>query len=255
MTAITNGEQTPARETVPKRVPLEEAAILLAEQYRLLVAPDQIVELRALGVQRNGGRPHTEAGFFDHDHLLDLAKAALRVTPYAKGVYFTLNPLHPDLLARRCNRIAWANEGELAKDKDVLTRRWLLIDADPIRDPLVSASEEEKAAAQKTILDVREFLRSRSWPDPLLADSGNGYHLLYPIDLPADDGGVVERILHTLARRFNSDQVKIDESVCNPARICKLPGTLARKGDDTPTRPHRRAKLLEGPCSDPNPFA
>jgi hypothetical protein len=250
----TNGQQTPARETVPKRASLEEAAALLAEQYRLLVAPDQIVELRALGVQRHGARPHTEAGFFDHDHLLDLAKTALRVTPYAKGVYFTLNPLHPDLLARRCNRTDWANEGELAKDKDILARRWLLIDADPVRDPLISASEEEKAAAHRSILDVREFLRSRFWPDPLLADSGNGYHLLYPIDLPADDSGMVERILRALAHRFDNDHVQIDRSVFNPSRICKLPGTLARKGDDTPKRPHRRAKLLEGPCSEPNPF-
>lgn len=245
----TNREQTPAR----KSVSWQEDAALLAEQYRLLIAPGQVVELRALGVQRNGGRPHTEAGFFDHDHLLDLAKTALRVTPYAKGVYFTLNPLRPDLLARRCNRIDWANEGELAKDKDVLARRWLLIDADPSRDPLVSATDEEKGVASHTILDLREFLRSRSWPDPLLADSGNGYHLLYHIDLPANDGGVVERILRALAQRFDNDRVKIDQTVFNPSRICKLPGTLARKGDSTPTRPHRRAKLLEEPCSEPSP--
>jgi hypothetical protein len=250
----TNGEQTLARDSANNRVSPEEAAALLAEQYRLLIAPDQVVELRALGVQRNGGRPHTEAGFFDWDHLLDLAKIALRVTPYAKGVYFTLNPLNLDLLARRCNRIAWANEGELTKDKDVLARRWLLIDADPVRDPLVSATNQEKVAAYRTILDMCDFLRGRSWPDPILADSGNGYHLLYPIDLPADDGRVVERILHALANRFDSDEVKIDQTVFNPARICKLPGTLARKGDDTPTRPHRRAKLLEAPCFEPNPF-
>jgi len=27
--------------------------------------------------------------------------------------------------------------------------------------------------------------------------------------------------------------------VFNPARICKLYGTLSRKGDSTPERPHR----------------
>lgn len=246
---VANVEQIPTREKLSP----EEAALLLAEQYRLLVAPGQVVELRALNVQRGGGRPHVEAGFFDSDHLIEMAKTALRISRYAKGVYFTLNPVHPDLLARRCNRIGWANEGELAKDKDVLHRRWLLIDADPIRDPLISASDGEKANAHRTILDVREFLRGRFWPDPILADSGNGYHLLYPIDLPAQDGSVVERILHALAQRFDSACVKIDQSVFNPARICKLPGTLARKGDSTPTRPHRRAKILEAPCSEPNP--
>src|SRR5262249_22984948 len=160
------------------------------------------------------------------DHLVDLAEAALRVTPHAKGVYVTLNPLNPDLLARRCNRIAWANEGELAKDKDVLCRRWLLVDADPVRDPLISATEAEKDAAWQPLQAVRASLAGRHWPDPVVADSGNGYHLLYRIDLPADDGGQVERILKTLAARFDSAQVQIDQKVFNPARICKLPGTL-----------------------------
>lgn len=253
MTTAPPQSGTPAAPSSQLLLP-QEAVALLAEQYRLLVAPGQIVELRALDVKRGGGRPHTEAGFFDYEHLADMAKTALVISRSAKGVYFTLNPLHPDLLARRCNRIAWANEGELAKDKDVLARRWLLVDADPVCDPLISATEQEKAAAHQIILEVREFLRSRSWPDPLLADSGNGYHLLYPIDLPANDGGVVERILRALAQRFDNAQLKIDRSVYNPARICKLPGTLACKGDDTPTRPHRRAKLLEGPCSEPTPF-
>src|SRR5262249_12683439 len=121
------------------------------------------------------------------------------------------------------------------------------IDADPVRDPLISATDGEKAAALDTALAVREFLRARQWPEPVLADSGNGFHLLYRVDLPAADGGFVERVLKALARQFDSDRVKIDQSVFNPARICKLPGTLARKGDPTPTRPHRRAALLEVP--------
>jgi hypothetical protein len=230
-----------------KPMTLDEAA-LLVPQYRLLIEPGQVVELRALDVKGNG-RPHTEAGFFDSDHLLQMARAALQVTKRAKGVYFTLNPLQPDLLARRCNRIDWAGEGELAKDKDVLRRRWLLIDADPVRDPLISSTDEEKAVALHTVGAVRDYLRSRAWPDPILADSGNGYHLLYRVDLPADDGACVERILRALAARFNNDQIKIDQKVFNPSRICKLPGTMARKGDSTDRRPHRRAQLLEIPNS------
>ena len=230
-----------------KRLSLDEKAARLAEMYAALIAPGQVVELRALDVRRGNGRPHTEAGFFDAGHLADMAKAALQVSPLAKGVYFTLNPLNPDLLARRCNRIDYASEGELAKDKDVLSRRWLLVDADPVRDPLISATDVEKAAARQTVEAVRDFLHARSWPEPVLADSGNGFHLLYPVELPADDGGLVERILRALAQRFDSERVKIDQKVFNPARICKLPGTWARKGDNTPDRPHRRAWLLEVP--------
>lgn len=176
-----------------------------------------------------------------------MAKAALRISRSAKGVYYTLNPLKPDLLARRCYRLDWAGEGELAEDRDVLVRRWLLVDADPIRDPLISATDAEKMLARQTVQDVRDFLRGHSWPEPLLADSGNGYHLLYRVDVPADDGGVVAGVLRALAQRFDTDRVKIDQSVFNPARICKLPGTFARKGDHTLLRPHRRARLLEVP--------
>jgi hypothetical protein len=225
----------------------------LAALYRRLLAPDQVVELRAVGVQRGSGKPHVEAGFFDTAHLPDMAKAALDLTKVAKGVYFTLNPLNPALLARRCNRTAWANEGELAKDKDVLARRWLLVDADPARDPLVSATDAEKAEAMAVAFDVREHLRGRGWPDPVLADSGNGYHLLYRVDLPAADMGAVERVLRALAAKFDTPRVKIDQTVFNPARICKLPGTLARKGDSTPDRPHRRARIVEYPTPDREP--
>lgn len=223
---------------------------LLAELYGRLLAPDQVVELRALDVRRGNTRPHVEAGFFDTAHLREMAKAALDLTRLAKGVYFTLNPLDPALLARRCNRTAWADAGELAKDKDVLARRWLLVDADPIRDPLVSATDAEKAEAKVVTLDVREHLRGRGWPDPVLADSGNGFHLLYRIDLPAADGGQVERLLRALAAKFDTPRVKIDQTVYNPGRICKLPGTMARKGDSTPDRPHRRALVLECPTPD-----
>jgi hypothetical protein len=169
------------------------------------------------------------------------------VTPHARGVYATLNPLRPDLLARRCNRLDWAREGELAGDKDVLARRWLLVDAAPVRDPHVSSTDDEKARARDTAHAVRDHLRSHGWPDPLLADSGNGYHLLYRVDLPAADGGALERVLRGLAARFETAHVKIDRKVFNPGQICKLPGTLARKGDHTPSRPHRRARLFEVP--------
>ena len=129
----------------------------------------------------------------------------------------------------------------------MLKRRWLLVDADPVRDPLISATNIEKAAAYDTILEVRSYLQSKGWSDPILADSGNGYHLLYRVDLPADDGRTVERILQALATRFDNDHVKIDKSVFNPSRICKMPGTMARKGDKVPNRPHRPAQVLKVP--------
>ena len=50
-----------------------------------------------------------------------------------------------------------------------------------------------------------------------------------------------------LADRFDDDRVAVDKSVHNPSRIWKLYGTLASKGDDTPSRPHRMARVLQQP--------
>jgi P4 family phage/plasmid primase-like protien len=218
----------------------------VADRLRLFFAPGDVAELRALGVKRGPGKPHIEAGFFDHDHLQDMAAAALKLESVAKGVYFTLNPLKPAILARRRNRVDYAEDQ--AGDKDVLARKWLLVDADPVRAVSnISATAEEKAAAWEVVNEVRNYLAGEDWPDPILADSGNGFHLLYRIDLPAEDGELVRRCLEALAALFDTDQVQIDRTVFNPARITKLYGTLARKGDDAPERPHRRSGILHVP--------
>jgi hypothetical protein len=215
---------------------------------RILIAEDQVTELRALGVQKGRERPHVESGFFDAHHLQVMAEAAYDLSADSKGVYFVMNPLKPDILARRANRVGYANDGELASDKDVTGRRWLLIDADPVRDRFISATDAEKQAALDVVRKVKADLAADGWPAPVFNDSGNGGHLLYRIDLPADDGGTVQGILQALAAKYDTDAVHIDKSVFNPARICKLPGTLARKGDDVKERPHRWAKVLEVPA-------
>lgn len=42
---------------------------------------------------------------------------------------------------------------------------------------------------------------------------------------------------------FSNEQVKVDTTNYNPARICKLYGTLAQKGSNTSVRPHRMARI------------
>ena len=43
------------------------------------------------------------------------------------------------------------------------------------------------------------------------------------------------------------DQVDVDLTVFNPARIWRIPGTMNCKGDDVKTRPHRMAQILSAP--------
>jgi hypothetical protein len=92
-------------------------------------------------------------------------------------------------------------------------------------------------------------LRDQGWPEPVVGDSGNGYHLLYRIDLPNDRGSLelVKGVLEALAFKFSDEAVEVDTTTCNAARIWKLYGTTARKGDDAGDRPHRRSRLLKVP--------
>ena len=65
---------------------------------------------------------------------------------------------------------------------------------------------------------------------------------------PARAGqGLVRRCLAALAKRFDTAEVQVDKSVYNPARICRLYGTRARKGTATNDRPHRLSKILGNP--------
>jgi hypothetical protein len=47
------------------------------------------------------------------------------------------------------------------------------------------------------------------------------------------------------ATRCGADDVVVDLTVFNAARITKLYGTMTCKGDSTTDRPHRRSRVLE----------
>lgn len=218
--------------------------------------PSAVFEIRALECTPPGFRTtRTFGGYFSVSQIDKAADAAAHLTKpasmggcNAKAVYFTLNPVLPDLLARRSNRVDLLPPRESStSDREIISRRWMLVDCDPKRPSGVSSSPAEQQAAESTSIAIRDHLTSIGWPLPIEADSGNGRHLLYRINLPADDGGIIQRCLQALAARFSSPAVDVDTSVFNPARICKLYGTYSRKGDSTEQRPHRRSRITQGP--------
>ena len=175
-----------------------------------------------------------------------LAQGAAHYSGEGPGVYFTLNPVNPDLLARADNRvIKYARE--TTADKDILKRRWFPIDFDAKRPAGISSCDVEHEAALDRARACREWLGSQGWPDPIFADSGNGAHLLYRIVLPSEDRQLVAKSLKALAAKFDDTEVIVDVGNHNPARIWKIYGTLAAKGDSVPERPHRLARILDGP--------
>jgi hypothetical protein len=208
----------------------------------LILEPSAVGELRVLETRRDG----TASGYFDDPDVLTRETAAW--SGQAPGVYVTLNRITPALIARAHNRMKLRAK-QTTSDRDVLRRRWLGIDGDPVRPAGISATDAEKAAALDRVQAVRVWLLSEGWPEPILADSGNGGHLLLRIDLPNDAPStkMIERCLEALAFRFDDDHVLVDQSVFNASRIWKIYGTVAAKGDPTAERPHRLAKLLNVP--------
>lgn len=230
-------------EQVDWRALIQDALAVLYEQ-------GQVVELR---IPKVDNKKRTDSGYFTDMGML--AAAAAKYDGRAAGVYITLNPVEPALLARAKNHIReWA---ELTtSDEYIAQRRWLPIDCDPKvngkkRPAGVSSTDAEHQAAIEKAQAIQDWLSAAGWPDPIVADSGNGGALLYRVDLPNDkeSADLIAACLKALAARFDDQTADIDTAVFNAARIWKLYGTLAGKGDSTVERPHRRAGLLTVPES------
>ncbi len=221
----------------------DKNAILAA--LGVLFTPDDVIELRAFPK----GRKRTDAGYFDGQHWPEPAEQAERLSASGAAVYVTLNPVDPQLLSRYSNRIE-AFATATTTDKQVTRRRWLLIDLDPARPSGTSATDEQLGAAKAKARAVYKHLDGIGWPTPLVAESGNGMHLLYAADLPNDDEStaLVKAVLLALGERFDDAQIKVDRTVFNAARIVKLYGTVANKGDHTTAAPWRLSKLVDTPA-------
>jgi hypothetical protein len=215
-----------------------------------LVRPDDVHELRALGVPQGRNFITVVSGYYGDSGALARDAEKLDAAG-AKGVYLTLNPCVRSLLARRANRCAAIREKDATTgDRDILRRTRLLVDLDPVRPSGISSTDLEHQAALSRAARIAEWLTGAlGWPAPTTLDSGNGTQLLYAVDLPNDAGALqlVEGCLHALAARFGDELVAVDTTVGNASRIIRLPGGLNRKGDDTLDRPHRRASIISLP--------
>lgn len=214
---------------------------------RALHRPGDVFEIRALNTPINlrSNFNTTHSGYFDDPELAAKAVAGLERLR-GPAVYVTLNPCQPDLIARARNRIR-AKAQATTTDDQIVRRRWLLVDIDPRRPSGLSSTDPEMHSALALADEIREYLAGQGWPVPIHGMSGNGAYLLYRIDLPADDVGLVKRVLKALDGRFSNEHANVDTSTFNPARIVKILGTWARKGDDfkgtaqAEPRPHRQS--------------
>ena len=211
----------------------------IVEVLNILFRSGQVVELRIPNHPRSNA---TTAGYFDD--FDELAAAAASYSETAPGIYVTLNEINPALLARKNNRVEeWIKQ--TTSDGDVIRRRWLPLDFDPKRPSGIPATDAEHETAQHRARECRKWLDGLGLPLPVVGDSGNGAHLLVPIDLPNDDESkrLVERCLQAVNFHFSDEVVEVDTKVYNAARIWKLYGTLNAKGDGAENRPHRKSRI------------
>lgn len=205
-----------------------------------VLKPDhQLFEVRILGADKR----NVLSGYFtDCDVLID----ALRHAPLSgTNIYITLNKVN-EALYSRIQKDRFVKNVNTTTDTEIDRYEWLFIDLDPIRPANISSSDKELQMAADLMGKVKDYMHGLGFMDPVEAASGNGYHLLYRIDLPVSlpHKQLLENCLSVLADLFNNADVKIDTVNFNPARICKLHGTLAQKGANTANRPHRMSKLL-----------
>ncbi len=214
---------------------------------RILFKPDQVVELRAIGSSGlKAKKTFILSGYYSDSEIL--ARDAIQISerPDVTGVFWTIQEIKTELLARSANRYRTAKQGDTTADLDVASFRWLPIDVDPVRPSGISSSDGEKHAAREVVQAVGTFFRELG-VNPIAADSGNGFHLLIPIAIGPDRADLLKAVLAALAARFDTAHARIDRTIFNAARILKVYGTVARKGEPTENRPHRLARLLKVP--------
>lgn len=231
----------------------------IAAELARFIHPDQFTELRALHV---GQRGRTFSGWFSGRHLSEMARNALALSRQAAGVYFCPNPVEPSVAERRLNKVLDVHRGfALTHDVDVIERRFLIVDIDPIRharfgeitDPhnCPSASREVVLARLTGYIWVEPCLAKVGFQPPMVMLSGNGIHLIFQTEpTPSKECGNADPhagLLRYLRDQFNCPRVSIDTNTFNPSRMLKVPGTIVRKGEPSTSRPHRIARILEVP--------
>ena len=218
----------------------------IVKAIKLLHSDGELFEIRLI----NSG--YNASGYFTN---ADTAIKALQdfrpewnartKTAKAANIFITLNPINMSCYSRKQHDCFIENVQPTTKDNEITALHWLLIDLDPKRMSGVSSSEEELKLAKAKARTIHDFLSDRGFKEPIRAMSGNGIHLVYRFDVPntVENVAVFENALKVLSEKFSDDEVEVDTTVFNPARICKLWGTIAQKGATTPERPHRKAYI------------
>lgn len=203
---------------------------------------NELVEIRFLGNNK------TASGYYKN--IENLVRDVERMDAEDKfQIYFTLNCIEDSCYGReQCEKVIWKPKNTTT-DNDIKGRYWIMIDLDPKRPAGTSSSNDEYEKAHMKAIEVYRYLMNMGFYEPVVCSSGNGWHLLLPckIGISTETNDVVNKFLRVLSMLFSDESIDIDVKVGNPSRICKLYGTMAKKGTNIPERPHRMARIVKTP--------
>ncbi len=191
------------------------------------------------------------SGLFDDPELMSKNAAGISAYECPAGVYFGLHCVAEEHIPRICAGAINLIQKSLkfaVKGKHIAHPGVFLVDVDAVRPSGVCSTEEEKAEAHKVANNVVAYLTTAGWPDPIIVDSGNGYHL-YWRSTCAPGAPSWRYMLKWLAEKFDTPCAKVDTCVWDAPRISRMPGTLNKKGEDTCERPWRLARAVSYPAS------
>jgi len=213
---------------------------LFAENWKIFPLGDTAV-INIRGIHYSNHKPTNR--IFRREEYPDIDTYKAEIEGYAEdinkqgyNVYLNLNPIKTDYI------------GRAAGDADIDYRDLLFIDIDRAESAREPATESELKASLELGRKVAAWLSEQGWPSPIKTCSGNGCHLYYVLDHLENndaDGALIKGLLGALAAKFDTAETKIDPVVHNAGRITKFLGTIARKGEDSPERPYRVARIVE----------
>lgn len=216
-------------------------ALMIKAALDIIHEPGEVFEVRVPKTKFG-----TISGYFDDTTLA--ASLIARENGKHQAIYMTVNPVQPALIARNANRLEHGSQ-TTSTDADIAKRRWFLVDLDPKRPTGISSTDGELARCEQMAAMIIEWLSSMGWPEPMIALSGNGVHLMFRTDDPNDDAARTdyECALKMMSSIFSDDYVIVDTTAFNAARVWKVYGTISAKGSSTEERPHRVAKIVKLP--------
>ena len=222
-----------------KLLTMNEATI--RQWYDVFKDNRDLVEIRILDPKTR----KTYSGYFT-----DIETLLSAIRPYNEaGIYFTLNIINDACYSREQRDRISTRPKSTTSDNDIIARKWCMIDVDVEKPSDTNSSDEEKELAKPVVNEIYKFLRGEGFETPVICDSSNGFHLCYKQNMLAtpENAETMKKFLQVLDMYFSTEKVKIDVSTWNNSRICKLYGTISRKGSDTPERPQRESKILKVP--------